>query len=188
MHYLIDGYNLLHALEAPRAGAGPKGMDSARRRLLDLIHLAHGAKAQTVTVVFDARRLPPGVAAEQHYRGVRVRFAVGYPEADDLLEHLIDEAASPNRLAIVSDDHRIQRAARRRGCVVTPCDEYMDRLGRLCKERLRKRPAPEKPDSSTDEETALWRQAFADLEGSAAMRELFDLPWSDEPEWPPRMR
>src|SRR5262245_17682504 len=128
MRYLIDGYNLLHALEAPGPGTSSKGMDSARRRLLDLIHLAHSATAHAVTVVFDARRLPPGVAAEQNYRGIRVRFAVGYAEADDLLEHLIDAAASPNRLAVVSDDHRIQRAARRRGCVVTPCNEYMDRL------------------------------------------------------------
>ena len=51
-------------------------------------------------------RLP----AEFVQHGIHVRFAVDEGEADALLEDLIRRAATPRKLILVSDDHRIQRA------------------------------------------------------------------------------
>ena len=45
-----------------------------------------------------------------------------------LIEELIRNEASPRLLTVVSDDHRIQHAARRRGCVVLGCLDYYERL------------------------------------------------------------
>src|SRR5262245_833927 len=103
MRYLIDGYNLLHKLEALRRDTTPAAVGQARGRLLRLLHDFHGAEATNVTVVFDARRLPRGVPAETEYHGLRVRFAVGYPEADDLLEELMRSEPAPHTLTVVSD-------------------------------------------------------------------------------------
>ncbi|MBL8795386.1 MAG: NYN domain-containing protein, partial [Planctomycetia bacterium] len=81
MLFLIDGYNLLHALGLPaRRGAG-RSLEAARGRLLGLLRGSYGEDAWQVTVVFDAAGAPPGADAEQNYRGVQVRFAVGEAQA-----------------------------------------------------------------------------------------------------------
>ena len=181
MLYLIDGYNLLHALGMVSEQTGPAGLVHARRRLLDLLHAAHGSASASVTVVFDAHRLPRGVHAEQDYHGIQVRYAIRYPEADDLLEEVIRQSSAPQRLAVVSNDHRIQQAARRRGCLVMPCVDYMDWL--INRQRAAQRTEATKagkPTAVSAEELAHWRQTFADLDNDPGMRELFDLPWSDE--------
>ena len=111
--YLIDGYNLLHAMGVLGGRVGPHGLEKARARLLGLLHGAFGEEAGAVTVVFDAAQAPPGLAAEQDYRGVHVLFALGKQEADDVIEQEIRQASAPKSLQIVSDDHRIQQAGRR---------------------------------------------------------------------------
>ena len=60
--------------------------------------------------------------------GIEIRFAVGYPEADDLLEELIASQSAPKRLAVISSDHRVQAAARRRGAVAFDSDDWLDGL------------------------------------------------------------
>lgn len=180
MLYLIDGYNLLYRLGIVTAQTGPNNLEHARRRLLALMHAAHGERSRDVVVVFDAKRSPPGMAIEQNYQGIQVRFAARHPEADDLLEELIQQAEHPRGLAVVSDDHRIQHAARRHGCVMMPCTEYMDWLGQTQRAFPQNIPAaPEKPAVVSEDESAYWQQAFANLDDDPAMRELFEIPWSD---------
>ena len=43
-----------------------------------------------------------------------MRFAAHYESADELIEELIRTDSSPRRLTVVSSDHRLHRAARRR--------------------------------------------------------------------------
>jgi hypothetical protein len=171
--YLIDGYNLMYAMGILPRPMGPKGLERARLAFLGFVKGAHGAEADRVTVVFDARRAPPDVPTVAHHQGVEVRFAVREGEADELIERLIAEASAPRRLTVVSDDHRIQQAARRRRCPVLGCEEYLSR-----REKRRRRPAsrPEadaKPGPSR-EETRHWCAEFADLADDPDAKELFD--------------
>src|SRR5262245_66096936 len=103
MFYLIDGYNLLHAMGVLRGRVGPQGLEKARGRLLGLLHGAFGDESNHVTVVFDAAKAPPGVDEGQDYHGIQVRFAVGEFEADDVIEELIRRASAPKQLSVVSD-------------------------------------------------------------------------------------
>src|SRR5258708_679995 len=123
MFYLIDGYNLLFALGLAGKRVEPKAFEQARRQLLDWIHAAHGTTVGAVTVVFDGVHAPEGAAEFHDDRGLHVRFAVGQL-ADDLIEVLIRGERHPERLTVVSSDHRIQTAAKRRGatlCVLVTC-------------------------------------------------------------------
>src|SRR5262249_52443973 len=157
----------------------PTGLKYARERLLSLLRKAHEEEPADVTVVFDARRAPPGATAEQDYRGIHVRFAVRYPEADDLLEELIRRCSAPHGLTVVSAGRRVRRGARRRGCGGRSCDDSLDWLGRSRREpRPHRAAVPDKPETATEEEAIYWRQAFADLEDDPRMHELFDIPWS----------
>jgi predicted RNA-binding protein with PIN domain len=178
MHYLIDGYNLLYAMGVLLQGrTGPTVLAKARLRLLGFLHAAHKDDAADVTVVFDAKQAPAGLPSEVDFEGIHVAFAVDQAQADDLIEMLIRKASVPRQLTVVSNDHRIQQAARRRNCVVLDCSAYLDQL-----EGSRRPPPPRppveapKPDAVSGEETQRWLREFADLADDPGMKELFDLP------------
>ncbi|MEJ5340798.1 MAG: NYN domain-containing protein [Thermogutta sp.] len=118
IRYLIDGYNFLNCAgievkDSGAAGITPLGV--ARQALLDFLveHLTPEEARETL-VVFDAHSPPRPLPTEFEYCGISVKFAVRYPDADSLLERLINEHTSPRKLTVISSDHRIQRAARRR--------------------------------------------------------------------------
>jgi predicted RNA-binding protein with PIN domain len=175
MPYLIDGYNLIHALGFLSGRAGPMGLQHARLRLLGLLRGAYGPDPVDVTVVFDAAGAPAGARAEHDFKGIRVHFAIGHQEADDLIEDLIRHASAPRQLIVVSDDHRLQQAARRRQCVALSCDAYVEWLERHRREhRSPAAESPAKPERPSPEEAALWMQEFADLQDDRALKELSD--------------
>jgi predicted RNA-binding protein with PIN domain len=174
--YLIDGYNLLHAMGVLGAGrAGPHGLEKARLRLLGLLHGTFAEDAAAVTVVFDAAGAPPGATAEHEYRGMSVVFALGKQEADDVIEKLIRKSSAPKTLHVVSDDHRIQRAARRRQCVVLGCEAFLQWLDRRRREqRAAATEIPEKREGCSEEEAARWAAEFADVEKDPKLRRAFE--------------
>lgn len=182
MPYLIDGYNLLYAMGVLHGRVGPGGLEKARRALLGLLHGTYGPQSSVITVVFDAAQAPRGAEEEEDYHGIRVRFAVHQEAADDLIELLIRHDASPRQLTVVSDDHRLQQAARHRHCVVVGCLEFLDELDRW--RRRRRDPsetAPEKQDRVSQEELGRWLREFGDLDNDPDMKELFH-PYDFGPE------
>jgi hypothetical protein len=173
--YLIDGYNLLHAMGVLRGRAGPHGLEKARRGLLGLLSGSHADRADDVTVVFDAAAAPPGVPAVEDYHGIHVQFAVRQGEADALIEELIRRAAAPRQLVVVSDDHRLKRAARHRHCGVLGCLDYVELLTRRRRQRRAGGPADEKQQGVSPAERQHWQEAFGSLERDAEFRDFFRL-------------
>jgi len=174
MLYLIDGYNLLHAIGLAKQ-KGASGLEQARGRLLGQLHGALGDEAsRNVTVIFDAAKAPPGAESEQEYHGIQVRFAVGEYEADDLIERLIKQASVPKQLTVVSDDHRIQQAARRRRSGVLGCAAYLEWLGKQRRARAPTDDHSTKPEGSSRADTQHWLKEFADLDNDPEMRAAFD--------------
>jgi predicted RNA-binding protein with PIN domain len=173
MYYLIDGYNLLHAVGI----IGPKlngriTLDLARRQLLEMVYRAHRTEPEHVTVVFDAGR-GAKKPSETTYKGVHVSFAVNYHQADDLIELLIKRAPHPRELTVISNDHRIQHAAERKGCRLLDCGRYMDLLsGMKPAEKATPNGGPAKPESLSDEEKAHWLHEFAELDDAPELKEL----------------
>jgi predicted RNA-binding protein with PIN domain len=161
MRFLIDGYNLLHAVwpgegRHLRARAWPR----FRERLLDHLRVRHAPDDDPVTVVFDAARAPVDCPEEKDSVGVRVRFAVGYPSADDLIEELIRTDSSPDRLTVVSDDRRLREAARRRGCAVAGCLDFFERVTHPQAARDTRKEPPVKPEGLSPDEVAHWLKEF----------------------------
>jgi uncharacterized protein len=181
VHYLIDGYNLLHQVGLLSGQVGPTGLEKARRALL--VHLSQclDPVSDTITVVFDALRAPPGLKDTLSYRGIRVRFTRD-EEADDLIEELIRRASMPQRLTVVSNDRRIRDAARRRSCAVAECVEFWDQIAR--------QPWPA-PGPGTEEEgrqtrvgrdeLEAWAAEFAGLDDDPDFKELFNPYDFDDP-------
>ena len=97
----------------------------------------------------------------------------------DLIESLIRGHSAPKRLTVVSNDHRIQHAARRRECVVLGCEAYLEWLDRhRRRSNISDKKSDAKPHNLSIEEAQHWLREFADLQDNPAMKEL-----SDPPEW-----
>ncbi|HJT34179.1 MAG TPA: NYN domain-containing protein [Pirellulales bacterium] len=125
MRLLIDGYNLMHAAGIIGRGVGPGGLERSRLALLNFVAESLDEDQRVAaTVVFDARGAPHGLPATLLHRGLTVRFAAGYEEADELIEELIRAESAPRRLTVVSTDHRLQRAARRRRATAIDSEQW----------------------------------------------------------------
>lgn len=171
MAYLIDGYNLLYAMGVLRGRVGPAGLLKARLRLLGLLASVYRQTSGKVTVVFDAAGAPPEGSDREDYDGIEVRYAVKHAQADDLIEELIRHASAPRQLSVVSDDHRLQRAARQRSCEVLGCGDYLDTLERLRRAgRHARPPASEKKERLTERETQDWLKEFGELENDPSLQ------------------
>jgi uncharacterized protein len=136
MSLIIDGYNLLYAVGVLGSGAGPHGLERARLALLNF--LAESLDPHDIPhtlVVFDAHDAPWGATRTVQHRGLTVHFAVRYEDADSLIEELIGRDSAPRRLTVVSGDHRLQRAARRRRAKAIDSEVWYEQVVRERKQR-----------------------------------------------------
>src|SRR5215471_1027125 len=166
MSLVIDGYNLLNATGIPSRGKGPGNLERARQALLNtLVESLPPEEVPRTIVVFDASESPWGVAREQNHRGIRVMFAAKDDDADSVIEGLIAKESAPKRLTVVSSDHRLQRAAKRRRATAVDSDVWFAQLLRDRAARLQSGshptadvPKPEGPMSPGEVER--WMEEF----------------------------
>jgi predicted RNA-binding protein with PIN domain len=125
---IIDGYNLLHVTGI----TGRHGdLHGSREALLRFLAGAIEEKQRTqTTIVFDAAEAPPGLPRTIAYEGMTVHFASNYEDADEQIEELIATSNVPRSLLVVSSDHRIQRAARRRRAQFVDSDVWFAEIER----------------------------------------------------------
>jgi predicted RNA-binding protein with PIN domain len=168
MRYLIDGYNLLHAMGVLKGTVGPQGLERARQRLLGWIEGVFKDRVSSVTVVFDGT--DGGTVLTAH--GIEVIFAAGSEEADDLIERLIRKSSAPAQLSVVSSDRRLQQAAERRKARAISSEEFIDELEKLRKARMRSVSSPKLEEPGSPEE---WLRAFGHLDRDPRARQLFAL-------------
>ncbi len=145
MPVLIDGYNLMYAAGLISRGLGPESLARARSALLNFVAMSlPEAELAGSVVVFDSSQAPAGLPQTSRHRGLLVQFATHYEDADALIEELIRQCSAPKRLTVVSSDHRLQRAARRRRAKAVNSDTWFASVveGRRCCER---RPVKRRP-------------------------------------------
>src|SRR5262245_57746073 len=151
----------MHAVGLVSAKLPAGQFERARLRLLDWLADAAEGRGALLRVVFDAKSAP-AASPEADHRGVRVAFAFRRT-ADELIEELVGADRRPDRVTVVSNDGQVREAARRRGCGLHTCEEFVDWL---VAGRPEARPLPEaepdKPEpSATPDELAAWLAAFS---------------------------
>ena len=182
MAILIDGYNLLNATGVEGTGRGTE-LERARRGLLRFLSRALTEEERaTTTLVFAAHHAPPRLPAHEAFHGMTVLFSRGYPEADDLIEELIASDHAPRRLLVISSDHRLHRAARRRKATPIDSDVWMATL-----EARGPSPTTDWPQATTTDGLPTehdWLQEFSDIDITSLEAELRNEPDLSEPPHP----
>lgn len=138
---IIDAYNVIHELGMfPASGMGPGSLGRICGSFLEMLAAQIPLELRKrTTIVFDARSAPPeGFSPSQIIGEMQVLFAIEEPEADDLIEYLIKRHSAPKQLTVVSSDHRLQTAARRRNARTVDSDSWIDSI------------QEEEPDSDDD--------------------------------------
>lgn len=184
MTILIDGYNLLHVTGILGRGIGPGTLRRSRNALVNYIaaSLNDGERA-IITIVFDAHDPPPDQPRVYQQHGICVKYAVGYADADSLLEELIQSDSSPRRLTVVSSDHRVQRAAKRRRATAVDSDVWFDALGKSpARQELTVEDVSAKPKGKlTESEVNHWLEVFCDALVEEAQQEQGDAVQTTDP-------
>ncbi len=183
MLWLIDGYNLMHAAGAiGRKNGGGAAFLRSRRRFLSNLALALGSeRARETTVVFDANSPPADFDLETTYKELNLIFALGDENADARIEQLIAAHSAPKSLTVVSTDHRVRRAARRRKARSVTADEFLDELERFRGGKRRETTAQDASPSRvldrdlplSPDETAYWLNEFAELDAAEEIKRAF---------------
>jgi predicted RNA-binding protein with PIN domain len=168
MFLIIDGYNLLNVVGIVGRGIGPGSLERARLALLNFLAKSLDPKDIPKTiVVFDSREAPWGLPRTVLHRGLSVQYASKYPDADCLIEELIMRESAPRQLTVVSSDHRLQRAARRRRARAVDSDVWYAEV--LRSRRERNEPSPEQipvrpPVPLLPEDVEYWLDQFGGAE------------------------
>jgi predicted RNA-binding protein with PIN domain len=152
--YLIDGNNLLGSWGGPALGRD--GRTEVVRRVSAFCR-ARGARA---TIVFDGAPMRLDVPDSQ-LGAVSLRFPAAGKSADDVIRDVIDGAARPAELIVVTSDKPLFSYARTRGASALRAHEW-NALTREQQPSVRgKRTASgsDKPERETDVEG--WLRRFS---------------------------
>ncbi len=129
-HAFVDGYNLLHHIEGPRAGQ--RG-HTARERLIRRIERVVGTLADRVTLVFDGRG---DAETEVLSTAVEVVFARAPLSADLWIEREVQAVDDPGSVLVVSSDRLVRQSADAAGVETMGCSEFLERCEAI------RRPSP----------------------------------------------
>lgn len=118
MVYVIDGYNVIHALPLLERRL-ETNLKSARDALTELCLRIQSVRGdvERVVIVFDGdsafRDLPP-----ENFPGVEIVFTESSEDADDRILDVLRDFASSRRACVVSNDHYVLNNARAFGASV----------------------------------------------------------------------
>jgi predicted RNA-binding protein with PIN domain len=150
--YLIDGNNLLGSWGGP-AVPGDGRVEVVRR--VAAFCRAKGARA---VLVFDGAPFRPDLGG-QELGAVSIRFPAAGQDADSLIREIVDAAALPGELVVVTSDKPLYSYARTRGASVLRAHEW----SALARDALPRAPRGaakgEKPERESDVEG--WLKRFS---------------------------
>jgi predicted RNA-binding protein with PIN domain len=149
---LIDGNNLLGSWGGPPEGED--GRTEVVRRVADFCR----AKNVRATIVFDGHPLRPGMAT-QDLGPVSLRVPPVGQDADTVIRELLDRAARPAELIVVTSDKALYSYAKTAGASVLRAHEW-NALDRKPVWGRASRKPPEKPEREDDVEG--WLKKFKD--------------------------
>ena len=156
MSILIDGYNLLRAVQ----NLTEQTSDVTDVQLCFILSRYIGIVKTKGVIVFDGIG-PRDKTAFGNLTSLEVVFSGRSKEADDIIEKLVLENSAPKSLTVVSSDRRIKSAANKRKATAVGSVDFWDEVIKtLEKKARRKTEPPAKYIGITEAETEYWLREF----------------------------
>jgi predicted RNA-binding protein with PIN domain len=118
LHYLLDGYNIIHQIESLTKGS----LEDQRNQLVRYIeqNRPQGSLENQVTIVFDGRSDVFGYASSSF---VKVVFSKD-EAADEKIKRLVYESERKRNIVVVTNDREIQYSVRAAGAKAVKVEEF----------------------------------------------------------------
>ena len=147
MRYLIDGYNLLFALEL-----NPHPIEQSREALIDALIADLNKLHMRASIIFDSGTTHLGSFPHLHDRnGIEVIFSPHGTCADRYILELIETVKNPKDLVVVTDDAELRASSLALHAKTMVCEDFLQKMRR--KNRKKQAPAKRMPhDPAYDEE------------------------------------
>lgn len=183
---LIDGYNLLHAAGLARVRYAPGDLERLRHRLVAMLaEKLTPEERLRCTIVFDAQDAPFASSRDSRIQNIAVVFAAPGGDADTLIEDLLQTHSAAKQVWMISSDHRLHKAARRRGATPMDSEPFWEQLRQSPDQRKALTPpTTPRPQSTMKPDVAAWLREFGDVSVEAIAEEVHaetqivtDDPW-----------
>ena len=155
MPVIIDGHNLLHAIL--KTGGGSEAIsDVGLCRIIGSYFKLTGQKGE---IIFDGTG-PSDKSGFDYINSLEVFFAGLGTDTDTIIEDKIGASTAPKRLAIVSSDRRLRKAARARKATSVKSEVFWNNIQKqLNRKRANKEPMAKRQGLS-ESETKKWLEIF----------------------------
>ncbi len=154
MPIIIDGHNLLYAVKAMT-----EGQVLSEVQLCKLISGYLKQTKQRGEVIFDGRG-PLDKSGLAGTTNLEVSFSGSATDADSVVEDRIKASTAPKRLTVVSNDHRLIKAAKARKAVAVTADDFWEKVFKNLTRKRREAEPQGKRAGITEGETEFWLKFF----------------------------
>jgi len=137
MHYLVDGYSVIHARPELRKALS-KRLAHARDLLVQQLQRYHDQSGEAVTVFFDGRSGPEPKPGKPKKTGtepaIEIVFSSEGQSADTLIERRVGQTREPSRFLVVTADRAIENTVGALGASSISPDSFFEILASAEKE------------------------------------------------------
>jgi hypothetical protein len=135
-HYVIDGYNIIHAWHHYKK-LRETALDHARDKLVEtMVNFAATSRSE-VTIVFDAHLVKAGYERVEKIINVTVCYTGQDETADSLIERLVGDLLKKQRVFVVTSDWDEQKIVFGRGAYRLTPNELLGQIKKLNQEARR---------------------------------------------------
>jgi predicted RNA-binding protein with PIN domain len=155
MPFLIDGYNLLWAVQ--KNGDGMEAIEDIELcRILGSYFVLVGQRAE---IIFDGTG-PPEKNAFDNIKGLEVFFSGPNRDADSVIEDKIKSDSAPRRLVVISSDNRLRKAAHIRKASSVKSELFWKEVYKVINRKKKESEPPGKRGGISEGETEQWLRYF----------------------------
>ncbi|MCR5743852.1 MAG: NYN domain-containing protein [Lachnospiraceae bacterium] len=130
---VVDGYNVIYA-DRELSELMKTNQDSARDKLLDILHNYQGYTGKDIIIVFDAYNVKGKEAHYAKYGPMKIVFSRGAQTADMYIENYVSENRDKFRITVASSDALIQMQILSQGALRMSSAELLEQIRAVNKE------------------------------------------------------
>jgi len=142
MPIIIDGYNLIYAIDEIRPYASPRSSGAEREKFLKLLGTYGRLSANSLTIVFDGG---PGKNEPAAPQNLDVVFS-HKKSADSVIKEMVESSRCARDLKVVSSDREIRSFVKRCGATSVSTKTFVKEIRKIFREKSKEKSRREPRD------------------------------------------